>query len=185
MDCFEILGLRRRLVLGDEEIRAAYDTRCRDLHPDAGGEAEGFREVQEAYGVLQRTGRRLRHWLELETGGFDPRGEAPGELMDLFGDLGALLGRLEELARRKAGAQSALAKSMAEREGVLALGEVEEMQERVRRLEDGFTGRFAEFEAAGAEACRPEAEPVARGLAFLEKWDGQLREAAFAMVSGS
>ncbi|NNC89553.1 MAG: DnaJ domain-containing protein [Akkermansiaceae bacterium] len=184
MDHYATLGIPRRLVVGEEELREAYETRRRAVHPDAGGEAEAFRNVQESFAVLQRPGRRLRHWLELETGGFEARGEAPGVVMDVFPDVGAMLARLGETRRKKTEARSALARSMAEREGVAALAGIEALQERLQGIREGFISRFVEFEAAGAEQCGTEAAAAARGLAFIEKWDGELREAAFALVGG-
>ena len=184
MDHFATLGLPRRLVIGAEELRASYDARSREAHPDAGGEVDGFRELQEAYELLRRPGRRLRHWLELETGTFEARAEPPPAIIDLFGEVSGILERLGDLRRRRAGAQSALVRSMAERDAVRILAGTEELQGRVQAMLAEIEGRFPLFEQSGADACREEAEAAACALAFLEKWQGELREAGFALAAG-
>lgn len=44
----------------EDEIRAAYLRKSKETHPDAGGSAEAFREVKEAYDLLRDSGRRAR-----------------------------------------------------------------------------------------------------------------------------
>ena len=44
---FEVLGLAPPLTLDDVEL--AYREKAKSAHPDAGGDAEQFRKLQEAY----------------------------------------------------------------------------------------------------------------------------------------
>jgi hypothetical protein len=62
---------------------------------------------------------------------------------------------------------------------------VESLRERLARLREAYEARFPEFEKTGALNCRREAGTIARGLAFLEKWEGELREASFAVIGAS
>ena len=184
-DHYETLGLPRRLVLAEEELRAAYGEHRRAVHPDAGGGTEEFRKLQEAYATLKRPARRLRHWLELENGKFEPGGAIPDEVTNLFPEIGRLMEQVAGLGRQKAAAKTAVAKAMVEREGVQALAEVERLQGEVERLHREFSDCFGEIEADGASQCRIEAGMLARGLAFLEKWEDELRDAGFGLIHGS
>ncbi|MGH3443573.1 MAG: molecular chaperone DnaJ [Nitriliruptorales bacterium] len=55
-DLYEVLGVDRDA--GQDEIKRAYRRRARELHPDAGGDAEAFKEVTRAYEVLSDPERR-------------------------------------------------------------------------------------------------------------------------------
>jgi curved DNA-binding protein CbpA len=176
VDAFELLGLGSGLVLDEDDLRRAFDRKVGEEHPDAGGEGDGFAQVRAAYETLRSPGRRLRHWLELGGVEWEAGGQVPAGLMAVFSGMGDLLMRVDGLAARKAEAQSALARSLLEREGMGLMDETEAMRDRVATMQEGAVGRFAGFEEAGAEACAREAAEVARTLLFLEKWDGQLRD---------
>lgn len=157
-------------------MRAAFDRKVGEEHPDAGGESGGFARLREAYETLRSPGRRLRHWLELAGERWEAGGQVPPVMMDLFGLVGELIQRVDALAAKKDAATSVLGKSLLEREGIALVEEVEQMRARIGTLREEEVARFEEFEAVGAVACGVEALEVARTLLFLEKWDGQLRE---------
>jgi hypothetical protein len=71
---------------------------------------------------------------------------------------------------------------LAERRSLELLGEVERMRAGVGAAMGRLKGRFGQFEREGAAACGEPAMRTARGLLFLEKWDGQLREAWAKLV---
>jgi len=83
-DLYEILGVGRDA--SEDEIKRAYRRRARDLHPDAGGDEEQFKELTTAYEVLKNPQAKANY----DRYG-DPRG--PGGLGDVggFGDLGDLI----------------------------------------------------------------------------------------------
>jgi molecular chaperone DnaJ len=58
-DLYAILGLRPDAA--PEEIKRAYRAKAREHHPDAGGDAERFKEVTRAYEVLSDADRRARY----------------------------------------------------------------------------------------------------------------------------
>jgi molecular chaperone DnaJ len=58
-DLYETLGLRPDAA--PEDIKRAYRARAREHHPDAGGDAERFKEVTHAYEVLSDPERRARY----------------------------------------------------------------------------------------------------------------------------
>ncbi len=176
VDAFKLLGLRRGLVFGEEDLRKAFDRKVGEEHPDAGGEGDGFGRVRLAYDTLRSPGKRLRHWLELQGVKWETGGQVPAGLMAVFAGMGDLLMRLDALAAKKGEARSALGRSLLERVGMDLMDETDEMRHRVAAMEAEAVGQFAGFEEAGAETCAREAAEVARTLLFLEKWDRQLRD---------
>ncbi len=58
-DLYGVLGLRPDAAA--EEIKRAYRRKAREHHPDAGGDAERFKEVTHAYEVLSDPDRRARY----------------------------------------------------------------------------------------------------------------------------
>ena len=51
---YAVLGLSVRAT--PQQIKAAHRTKAREAHPDRGGSAEHFAEVQRAYEVLSELG---------------------------------------------------------------------------------------------------------------------------------
>ena len=177
MDAFVELGVERDLRVTEEELRERFDQLSAERHPDAGGTSEGFARLREAHEILRRSATRLRHWLELEGYPAERVGSVPEEVAGLFGEVGALLSRAQALVRKVAEAQSALARSLAERERMELSEELESaragLEERRVVLEERLPG----FQDCGAVACVEEAQEVAASLAFLERWEAQVREA--------
>jgi len=182
-DSFAELGLERRLSVPELELRACYDARCREVHPDSGGKADDFQRLQDAYGELSALGPRLRHWLALGGVPLGPGGALSPEVDELFGRLGLLLQRAEEVSKRQSAARSALARSIGERQALALLSELEAAREETTATIERLGTRFAEFDERGVASCGEEASVVARSLLFLEKWEKQLR-AAWSRMAG-
>lgn len=171
MDGFDCLGLERRLQIDDEMLSAAFREAGKQHHPDSGGSAEGFEKVEQAHRVLKDPALRLKHWLELEGVPGNLRGSVGSELMTMFTSLGDLLQRADALIREREAASSALAKAMLEGRTQELRDELEEV---VGKLEVMVAQRVTEFSAI--ESGKADGWEVARDLAFLSKWQGQVRE---------
>lgn len=87
-DLYEILGVPRDA--SEDEIKRAYRRKARQLHPDAGGDEEAFKELTTAYEVLKNPQARANY----DRYG-DPRGPAgvssAGDPFAGFGDLSDLI----------------------------------------------------------------------------------------------
>jgi molecular chaperone DnaJ len=89
-ELYEVLGLRPDAAA--EEIKRAYRRKAREHHPDAGGDAERFKEVTRAYEVLSDPERRSRYdrfgddGTSQARGGGDPFGFGGGigDVIDAF-----------------------------------------------------------------------------------------------------
>ena len=88
-DYYELLGVSRDA--SDAQIKRAFRTLARELHPDVSdaSDAEGrFREVAEAYEVLSDPDRRATYdrfgHAGLRRGGFQPTFVDFGSLADVF-----------------------------------------------------------------------------------------------------
>jgi molecular chaperone DnaJ len=89
-DLYGVLDLRPDAAA--EEIKRAYRRKAREHHPDAGGDAERFKEVTHAYEVLSDPERRARYdrfgddGTSQSRGGGDPFGFGGGigDVIDAF-----------------------------------------------------------------------------------------------------
>jgi hypothetical protein len=93
-----------------------------------------------------------------------------------FARVGELLARVDGVLRRKAEGQSALARALAGKEALPLLGEIEGLRGELGELRAGIVRRFPEFENRGGDGCLAEAAEAAGQWAFLDRWDGQLKE---------
>lgn len=92
-DYYAALGVPKDATQAD--IKKAYRTLARDLHPDKGGSEDRFKEVSEAYAVLSDEKRRAEYDEQRSlfgSGGF--RGAGPGgfHVGDIFGGAGGGFG---------------------------------------------------------------------------------------------
>lgn len=170
MDPFELLGLEPRLDLSEADLREAFRSAGKSGHPDGGGSGDGFARLQDAFARLSSPSRRLRCWLETKGLSGEERGAISPALLDLFGTVGAALQQADAVAKRREAALSTLAKAM--------------LEPAVQQAREGLEAALASVaDAIQAEAARfPDLEAgrgdpwlVARDLAFLEKWQTELK----------
>jgi len=176
-DHFESLGMERKLDLSPETLRAHYDGRCQEAHPDAGGTAKGFDAVAEAYKALSSPARRLRHWLELFGIRVVEDGSLPPAVEERFGPVNALLQQASEIAERHREARSTLVRSLAEAEGISLQGRIVEARGELENAITAMVSVFKRFDESDPHEIREEAVELVRVLSFLERWEAQLRAA--------
>jgi len=87
-DLYETLGLRPDAAT--EEVKRAYRRKAREHHPDAGGDAERFKEVTRAYEVLSDPERRARYD-RFGDDGSSRAGQGAGDPFGFGGGIGDVL----------------------------------------------------------------------------------------------
>jgi len=83
-DYYQVLGVAADAT--DEEVKAAYRKAALEHHPDKGGDAERFREVQEAYEALRDDESRSHYQRtgEANSKATERRRRAERELSEIF-----------------------------------------------------------------------------------------------------
>jgi curved DNA-binding protein CbpA len=185
-DYFEVLGLPRRAVLDEEDVRSAFRECGKVTHPDAGGDETAFELVNRAYAALRDPGERLRHLSLLEFGAApDPAGTIDAETMALFEKVGGALARADAYFAKRDAASSAIAKALLASEEVAVQRDVMLAGGAVRGAREALLGRFEEIDRNVLED-RSRAELVAgecfRALGFLSKWEAQISERMVGLI---
>ena len=170
MNAFESLVLDVRLVISAEEIREAFRARAAVAHPDGGGDEAEFTTLREARDILESPAKRLREWLRVNGVEAGARGTITGELVDFFHKVAETGAEAEAAIQSSTGAQTALAKGMAE---VRLMGTREKVRNLLAEIEAGIASREERFPAI--EKGEADAATAMRDLVFLEKWRGGMR----------
>ena len=188
-DAFALLGLPRAAALSADAVRLAFKDRAAAVHPDhAADEADrlprsaAFAALNEAQLTLRSTARRLRHLLDLEWPALaaSRAGAAMDDAaMSLFGSVAHALRLAEAAARRRDAAASALVRAMAAGDVMAAADAVSDALAAVEEAAAAMEDNLVAIDAARAagEACGPALMAAAARAGFLEKWQGQLRQA--------
>ncbi len=174
MNAFLLLGLAETLALSETALSAAFRQAGRVHHPDEGGSEKEFSQIGQAYQILRSPSKRLKHWLELRDIRGEPRGVVDGVLLDWFGVVGQTLQSIDEVLRKKDQAQSHLARALLENEVQHCREKIDSLQASLELLMSEKMAHFVEIEHGPIAA--DEAWILVRDLAFLEKWQAQLRE---------
>lgn len=177
MNAFERLGLPLKLALDEALLSERVTSESRLHHPDAGGKESAFREIRKAGEVLSVPALRIREALVVAGGDPSERGEVPSDVMDLFTPVAGVLEEVSGFVSKRAKALSGLGRAVLDASLPVVKGRLEEVTGKVVGLEADLISRFARLDDSGWENCLAEMAEVSRGLAFLRKWQGQLREA--------
>ncbi|MBE2285143.1 MAG: hypothetical protein IAE77_16910 [Prosthecobacter sp.] len=184
-NAFALLGLPRVAALSEAALQQAWLEASRAAHPDRpGGDAAQAAEINAAYETLQTPEKRLKHLLELHEVPWRaiPIDEA---MMRLFSQLGPVLQNVTTFLKRRQNAASALAKAllapeeMRLREQLEALGttldaEREALLEKLPALDTRLT--------SGDTATLNDLQILQARLAYLGKWQAQVREALLSLM---
>ncbi len=188
VDSFAVLGLPRTAALDEEDLLHAYTKRSRDAHPDHGGSEADASRVNAAYETLRQPDKRLKHLLEL-AGPAEAKAwrtvPLDDAMMQLFSRLGAVMDASARFLVRKAAAASALAKALLACEEMLHRESLEqigfEIEAKKTELVSGLAALDAATASGSAGAWKDLAALQAR-LAYLGKWQAQVRERLLALM---
>lgn len=180
MNPFERLGLGSRLVFPEEELELKFQELAKAVHPDAGGSEADFAQCRAAYEELKSPGRRIKaaiKTVEVVGGEIGERGSIPSEVVDHFGGVAEALEAVDQFLNERSRARSGLARALQDSKVPQLKAGLESIQKDLALLEDSFLSEFESFDHAGWCESAEKMGEVSRGLAFLEKWQGQIRVA--------
>lgn len=184
-NAFALLGLPRAAALDANALQKAWLEASRTTHPDQpGGDAARAAEVNSAYETLQAPEKRLKHLLELHQ---VPWRTIPIDdgMMALFAKLGPVLQSVAAFLKRKQSATSALSRALLAPEEMRLREQLEEIgttldSERTALLEN--LPAFDTQLAAGETKALNDLQILQARLAYLGKWQAQVREALMSLL---
>jgi len=177
MNPFERLGIPQKLAVDEGELRARIEEASQKNHPDAGGDAREFEEIRQAGEILSNPSTRIRAAVAVVEGAPPSRGSIPGAVMDFFSPVATCLEKVNGFIEERGRAKSGLGRAVLDARVPNLKEEMESLLARLGELQSNLVARFPDFDRRGWEASVDEMAEVARGLTFLRKWQGELREA--------
>ena len=200
-DYFALLDQPRRPWLDADALKEKFHKLSATVHPDRvhnldapAREQAGTRyvEINAAYQCLHNPKSRLAHLLLLESGSKpgDLR-TLPEDVVQLFGEVGAVLRETNALIAEKAQAASAilrvglLEKAMPQLEKISRLQA--DIQSRLAGMTDELRALDRDWENSLADPARRAAalmslEKLYHLLGFYERWARQLQERSFQLT---
>jgi DnaJ-class molecular chaperone len=167
---FNLLDVKQATHIDLETLSDHHKKLAAEHHPDSpgnDGDDSQYRHINTAYETLKSPSKRLAHLMELEGIHYEKRGTVSDHLMDLFMSTAQILQDTDAFLRKKTTTTSVLAKALLE-------GESQQLQELISDQIDSI-----EHEKSTTLENATRAEQLgnaARDLAFLEKWQAQLKE---------
>ena len=185
LDAFAFFNRPRRPSLDAGELRDEFHRRSGALHPDAGGDAKAFAEMNAAHKTLSDPAARLRHLLELEAPEVLAQSpQIPPALADRFMRVGGVRqGAAGFLAKHRA-ASSPLARALLAGEHA---AETHALEIALTDLDSAHADALARLSGIDAD-WRERIPDIARlyaELSYLGKWRAQLRESRLELALAS
>lgn len=178
MDAFEFLDLPRRPWIEPGEIRAAFQRRARELHPDAAdGDAAAFVRLNAAYRELERPALRLRRLLGERT-----IPAAPPDIALGF-EIGATLQEGDGLLQKWRAASAPLARALLAEDIAAARVRVSALARRVTGHVSAAETRLRALDAAWPDVAPDDLAALAGAFSFFDRWTAQLRERAAELAA--
>jgi DnaJ-domain-containing protein 1 len=195
-DNFALLDEQRRPWLEPEALKSKFLARSATVHPDRVhhlGDAERqaaharYTELNAAYNCLRENRDRLRHLLELETGGISRDvTRMPAGLMDLFVEIGEACREADGLLSEKAKLESPLLKARFFARGQQSADKLMRLQRGVNGRLEELTRELKELDSRWPVDSLPESperpvlleqiEDLYRRFSFYQRWGAQLQE---------
>lgn len=203
-DCFAVLDEPRQPVLDLESLKARFLARSAKLHPDRqhnAGETERlaaterYAALNHAYIILQDTGKRLGHLLELELGR-KPSGieTVPPEWMEGSMEVGQLCRSVDAFLAAQTSISSPLLKVQGFQKAMQWKEVVDALTRRMTARLEGLLGELRAINPAW-EAAPPigdstraaslpleELTRIFRCVSFVSRWIAQLQDRAVKLM---
>ena len=198
MDHFALLNEPRRPWLEADLLKQKFLALSSEMHPDRSHEAGAaareaatrrFAELNAAWQCPREPKDRLGHLLELELGARPADAQdTPAPAMNLFFETGRLCREADAFLAAKEKTSSPLLRAQMFGRGMELAGQLNELQQVIRRRREELLaelpGLNAAWEAAAAAGSAGRAaalplealERVCRMLNYLGRWTGQIQE---------
>jgi len=184
-NAFALLGLPRAAALDPDALQQAWLAASRAAHPDQpGGDAAHAAEVNAAHETLQSPEKRLKHLLELHQA---PWRAVPIDdtMMAIFSQLGPLLQNITACLKRRQTAASALAKALLAPEEMRLREQLEELGTQLEAQRSALLAELPALDSrlgSGDTAILIELQTMQAKLAYLAKWQTQVRESLLSLM---
>lgn len=184
-NAFTLLGLPRAAALDPDVLQQAWLQASREAHPDQpGGDAARAAEVNAAYETLHSPEKRLKHLLELHQ---TPWRAVPIDngMMAVFGRVGSLLQSSAAFLKRKEAASSTLAKALLAPAEMKLREQLEELGGEIDGQKEHLLAELPALDArleCGDSNAAAELQALQARLAYLVKWQTQIREALLSLM---
>ena len=181
-DAFALFNLSRRPWLDAADLREEFHRRSAALHPDAGGDAEGFAHLNAAHRTLTEPAARLRHLLELEAPEILAQSQRiPPALADRFMQAGSARQSAENFLAKHRAASSPLARALLAGEHAAQTQALDTALADLDAAHTDALARLREIDAGWRERI-PDLARLQAELSYLGKWTAQLRESHLALA---
>ena len=186
-DAFALFQIPRRPWLDDADLREKFHRRSATAHPDAGGDADHFAQLNTAHQTLREPSARLRHLLELEAPALLAQAQQiPPALADRFMRVAAARQSAASFLAKHRAASSPLARALLAAEHT---AQTQALNTAIADLEIAQTNALAHLQEIDPDWRNrlPELARLQAELSYLEKWTAQLREShlELALTSAS
>ena len=187
-DYFKLLGVERRPWLDPEILKNQFLKLSAEVHPDRvhGDSSEAkeqaqntYTELNTAYQTLRTPKDRLAHLLEMEAGRKPAAIQnAPGELMELFLEIGSRCREADQFIQQRTAVTSPLLRVGLFQKGEQIAEKLKALQERVRQRSAVAEKELIELDASWQRGTRDfdKVETSYRTFSYLVRWTGQLQE---------
>lgn len=188
-DYFACLGVPRRPWVDADILKEKFLARSRQVHPDhaSPGDASEQKRCEDASAELNAAVRclaeprsRLRHLVELETGGKPEEvGQVPNGLMDLFFRTGAIIREADATLSRKEAMQSPLLQVRFFEESQAVRERLVRFNEELDRWGAGLLKELKDLDDTWQPAMPGQAQKLSelyRRFSYHHRWSEQVRE---------
>lgn len=184
-NAFALLGLPRAAALDPDALQHAWLAASRAAHPDQpGGDAARAAEVNAAHQTLLAPEKRLKHLLDLHE---VPWKAVPisEEMMTLFSRIGTALQSTASFLKRRQSAASALAKALLAPDEMRLREDLEALAVQIEADREKHLDTLPALDTrlqSGDSTVLPDLQILQARLAYLSKWQQQLREALLSLM---
>lgn len=200
-DYFAALDQPRRPWLDPEALKEKFHELSAVVHPDRlhnsdadlrQQASERYAELNAAYQCLRNPKARLEHLCQLENGAKPGDLRAiPNDVMQFFGEVGALLRETNGLVTEKAAVTSAILRVGLLEKSMPYLEKISKLQASIQTRLQGVTDELRALDREWDECLRSpdrraaalaSAERLYHLFGFFERWAGQLQERSFQLT---